>query len=129
MLRIALVEALLDRGNDEDIQYAVSLLRKDPYWKVRRAILARLCHLKKEEILDIALKALEDPHPVIRQLALAEAVAATASEDRRSMYLKNLSESPAPAVCDEILAAEGLNTDLSLHPLEEVKTILAARGA
>ncbi len=129
VLRVALAEALFDRGNSKDIQYLISLLRKDSDWKVRRAILARLASLKKEKVLDTAVRALEDPHPVIRQLALAEAIAATAKKDNRATYLDKLSQNPTPAVCDEILAAEGLSSDLSLRPLKELQGILIARGA
>ena len=129
ILRVALAEALFDRGNREDIQYVVSLLRKDSDWKVRRAILARLANLKKEKVLDTAVKALEDPHPVIRQLALTEAIAATAKKDKSTIYLAKLSQNPTPAICDEILAAEGLSSDLSLRPLKELQGILTARGA
>jgi len=128
VLRVALVEALLDRGNNKDIQYVISLLRKDRYWKVRRAILARLAGIKSKEVLDTALRALEDPHPVIKQLALAEAVAATAKKNKRPIYLAKLSQNPTPAMCNEILVAEGLRADLSLRPLEELRDILAARG-
>ncbi len=129
VLRVALAEALFDGGNDKDIQYLISLLRKDSDWKVRRAVLARLANLKKEKVLATAVGALEDPHPVIRQLALAEAIAATARKDNRVTYLDKLSQNPTPAVCDEILAAEGLSSDLSLRPLKELQGILIARGA
>jgi len=129
VLRAALVEALFDRGNKKDIEYLVSLLRKDSYWKVRRSILARLANLKKEKVLDTAIKALEDPHPVIRQLALAEAVAATAKKGKSASYLDKLSQNPTPAICDQILVAEGLSSDLSLRPLEELRKVLIARGA
>ena len=129
ILRVALAEALFDRGKSKDIQYLVSLLRKDSNWKVRRAILARLANLKKEKVLDTAVKALEDPHPVIRQLALTEAIAATAKKDKSTIYLAKLSQNPTPAICDEILAAEGLSSDLSLRPLKELQGILTARGA
>jgi HEAT repeat protein len=127
ILRVALVEALLDGGNSKDIQYVISLLRKDSYWKVRRAILARLAGIKNKEVLTTALSALEDPHPVIKQLALAEAVAATAKKDRRVAYLDKLSQDPTPAICDEILVAEGLSSDLSVRPLKELRSIVAAR--
>lgn len=129
ILRVALAEALFDGGNSKDIQYLISLLRKDSDWKVRRAILARLANLKKEKVLATALGALEDPHPVIRQLALTQAIAATANKDKRAIYLDKLSQNPTPAVCDEILAAEGLSSDLSLRPLKELQGILIARGA
>ena len=129
VLRAALVEALFDRGNKKDIQYLVSLLRKDSYWKVRRSILARLANLKKEKVLDTAIKALEDPHPVIRQLALAEAIAATAKKGKSAGYLDKLSQNPTPAICDEIFVAEGLSSDLSLRPLEKLRKVLIARGA
>jgi HEAT repeat protein len=129
VLRVALAEALFDRGDKNDIQYLVSLLRKDSYWKVRRSILARLANLKKEKVLDTAIKALEDPHPVIRQLALAEAIAATAKKGKSAAYLDKLSQNPSPAICDEILVAEGLSSDLSLRPMEELRKILIARGA
>jgi HEAT repeat protein len=129
VLRVALVEALFDQGNKNDIQYLVSLLRKDSEWKVRRAILARLASLKKEKVLDTAVEALEDPHPVIRQLALAEAIAATAKKGERANYLDKLSQNPTPAVCDEILVAEGLSSDLSLRPLAVLRKILIGRGA
>jgi len=129
VLRIALAEALFDGANDKDIQYLISLLRKDRDWKVRRAVLARLANLKKERVLATALSALEDPHPVIRQLALTEAIAATAKKDKSTIYLAKLSQNPTPAICDEILAAEGLSSDLSLRPLKELQGILTARGA
>jgi HEAT repeat protein len=129
VLRVALTEALFDRGNSKDVQYLISLLRKDSDWKVRRAILARLANLKREKVLDTAIKALEDPHPVIRQLALAEAIAATAKKNKRANYLDKLSQNPAPAICDQILLAEGLSSDLSLRPLEKLRKILIARGA
>ncbi len=129
VLRVALAEALFDRGKSKDIQYLISLLRKDSDWKVRRAVLARLANLKKEKVLATAIRALEDPHPVIKQLALAEAIAATARKDKRVTYLDKLSQNPTPAVCDEILAAEGLSSDLSLRPLKELQGILIARGA
>jgi HEAT repeat protein len=129
VLRAALVEALFDRGNKKDIQYLVSLLRKDSYWKVRRSILARLANLKKEKVLDIALMTLEDPHPVIRQLALAEIIAATAKKSKRAGYLDKLSQNPTPAICDQIFVAEGLSSDLSMQPLEKLRKILTARGA
>ena len=129
VLRVALAEALFDGGNNEDIQYLISLLRKDSDWKVRRAVLARLANLKKEKVLAAAVGALEDPHPVIRQLALAEAIAATAKKDKRAAYLDKLSQNPAPAVCDAILTEEGLSSDLSLRPLKELQGILTARGA
>jgi Ca-activated chloride channel family protein len=129
VLRVALTEALFDRGNSKDIQYLISLLRKDNEWKVRRAILARLADMRKEKVLDTAVKALEDPHPVIRQLALAEAIAATAKKDKRADYLDKLSQNPTPAVCDRILLDEGLSSDLSLRPLQELRKILIARGA
>lgn len=85
--------------------------------------------MRKEKVLDTAVKALEDPHPVIRQLALAEAIAATAKKDKRANYLDKLSQNPTPAICDEILLAEGLSSDLSLQPLEKLRKILIARGA
>lgn len=129
VLRAVLAEALFDHGNSKDVQYLVSLLRKDSDWKVRRAILARLADMRKEKVLDTAVKALEDPHPVIRQLALAEAIAATAKKDKRANYLDKLSQNPTPAVCDQILLAEGLSSDLSLRPLEKLRKILIARGA
>jgi Ca-activated chloride channel family protein len=129
ILRAALTEALFDRGNSKDVQYLVSLLRKDSDWKVRRAILAHLADMKKEKVLDTAVKALEDPHPVIRQLALAEAIAATAKKAKRANYLDKLSKNPTPATCDQILLAEGLSSDLSLRPLEKLRKILIARGA
>jgi len=129
VLRAALVEALFDRGNKKDIQYLVSLLRKDSYWKVRRSVLARLANLKKEKVLDIAAKTLEDPHPVIRQLALAEVIAATAKKGKSSGYLDKLSQNPTPAVCDQIFVAEGLSSDLSMQPLEKLRKVLIARGA
>jgi Ca-activated chloride channel family protein len=129
VLRVALTEALLDRGNSKDIQYLISLLRKDKEWKVRRAILARLADMRKEKVLDTAVKALEDPHPVIRQLALAEAIAATAKKDKRANYLDKLSQNPTPAVCDQILLDEGLSSDLSLRPLQEIRKVLIDRGA
>jgi hypothetical protein len=129
VLRVALVEALFDRSTTGDVKYLVSLLRKDSSWKVRRAILARLAGRKRQTVLDTALKALEDPHPVIKRLALAEAVAATAKKDKRPVYLAKLSQNPTPAVCDEILTAEGLSPDLSLRTLEELQGVLAARGA
>jgi hypothetical protein len=129
VLRVALVEALLDRGNSKDIQYTISLLRTDSYWKVRRAILARLAGIKNKEVLDTALTALEDPHPVIKQLALAEAIAATAKKDKRVAYLDKLSQDPTPAICDEILVAEGLSSDLSVRPLKELRSIVTARTA
>ncbi|MHC4604237.1 MAG: HEAT repeat domain-containing protein, partial [Planctomycetota bacterium] len=129
ILRVALAEALFDGGNNEDIQYLISLLRKESDWKVRRAVLARLANLKKEKVLATAVGALEDPHPVIRQLALAEAIAATAKKDKRATYLDKLSQNPTPAVCDAILTAEGLSSDLSLRPVKELKGILIARGA
>jgi hypothetical protein len=97
--------------------------------KVRRAVLARLAVLKKEKVLDTAIKALEDPHPVIRQLALAEAIAATAKKDKSVTYLDKLSKNPSPAICDEIFVAEGLSSDLSLRPLQEIQKILITRGA
>lgn len=128
VLRVALTEALFDRGNSKDIQYLTSLLRKDNEWKVRRAILARLADMRKEKVLDTAVKALEDPHPVIRQLALAEAIAATAKKDKRASYLDKLSQNPTPAVCDQILVAEGLSSDLSLRPMQEIRKVLIARG-
>jgi len=129
VLRVALTEALFDRGNDKDIQHLISLLRKDNEWKVRRAILARLADTRKEKVLDTAIKALEDPHPVIRQLALAEAIAATANKDKRANYLDKLSQNPTPAVCDQILLDEGLSSDLSLRTMQELRKILIARGA
>ena len=129
VLRVALTEALFDRGKSKDVQYLVSLLRKDSDWKVRRAILARLADMRKEKVLDTAVKALEDPHPVIRQLALAEAIAATAKKGKRANYLDKLSQNPTPAICDQILMAEGLSSDLSLRPLEVLRKILIARGA
>jgi len=129
ILRVALAEALFDRGKSKDIQYLISLLRKDSDWKVRRAVLARLANLKKEKVLDTAVSALEDPHPVIKQLALAEAIAATARKDKSAIYLDKLSQNPTPVICDEILAAEGLSSDLSLRPLKELQGILTARGA
>jgi HEAT repeat protein len=129
ILRVVLAEALFDGGNSKDIQYLISLLRKDRDWKVRRAVLARLADLKKEKVLATALSALEDPHPVIRQLALTQAIAATASKDKRAIYLAKLSQNPTPAVCDEILTAEGLSSDLSLRPVGELQGILIARGA
>ena len=129
ILRVALAEALFDGGNSKDIQYLISLLRKDSDWKVRRAVLARLANLKKEKVLDTAISALEDPHPVIKQLALAEAIAATARKDKSAIYLDKLSQNPTPVICDEILAAEGLSSDLSLRPLKELQGILTARGA
>ncbi len=79
--------------------------------------------------MDTAVKALEDPHPVIRQLALAEAIAATAKKGKSVTYLDKLSKNPSPAICDEIFAAEGLSLDLSLQPLEELRKILIGRGA
>jgi HEAT repeat protein/uncharacterized protein YegL len=124
ILRVALAEALLDRGNTDDITHLTSLLRKDSSWKVRRAILAKLASLQKEKVLDTAIKAFDDPHPVIRQLALAEAIAATADKDKRGAYLDRISANPAPATCDQILAGEGLSTDLSLRPREELRDIL-----
>lgn len=129
VLRVALAEALFDRGEDKDIQYLISLLRKDSDWKVRRAVLARLANLKKEKVLDTAIRALEDPHPVVRQLALAEAIAATAKKGKSITYLDKLSKNPSPAICDEIFVAEGLNSDLSLRPMEELRKILIGRGA
>jgi len=129
VLRAALAEALFDLGEDKDVQYLISLLRKDSDWKVRRAVLARLANLKKEKVLDTAIKALEDPHPVIRQLALAEAIAATAKKGKSAAYLDKLSQNPSPAICDEIFAAEGLSSDLSLRPVKELRKILIARGA
>ena len=129
VLRVALVEALFDRSTTGDVKYLVSLLRKDSSWKVRRAVLARLAGRKRQTVLDTALKALEDPHPVIKRLALAEAVAATAKKDKQPVYLAKLSRNPTPAVCDEILSAEGLSPDLSLRTLEELQGVLAARGA
>jgi len=129
VLRAALAEALFDRGNTNDIQYLTSLLRTDSDWKVRRAVLARLAVLEKEKVLDTAIKALEDPHPVIRQLALAEAIAATAKKDKSAAYLDKLSKNPSPVICDEIFVAEGLSSDLSLRPLEELRKILIGRGA
>ncbi|MGB2808380.1 MAG: VIT domain-containing protein [Sedimentisphaerales bacterium] len=129
VLRAVLAEALFDLGEGKDVQYLISLLRKDSDWKVRRAILARLADMRKEKVLDTAVKALEDPHPVIRQLALAEAIAATAKKDKRANYLDKLSQNPTPAICDEILLAEGLSSDLSLQPLEKLRKILIARGA
>lgn len=129
MLRVALVEALLDGGSDKDIEYAVSLLRKDNAWKVRRAILAKLAARQKERVLPTALAGLEDPHPVIRQIALAEAVAATAEKNKRAIYLDKLSQNPTPATCDEVLTAEGLSPDLSLRPVQELRAILMARVA
>lgn len=129
MLRVALVEALLDGGSDKDIEYAVSLLRKDTAWKVRRAILAKLAARQKERVLQTALAGLEDPHPVIRQIALAEAVAATAEKNKRAIYLDKLSQNPTPATCDEVLTAEGLSPDLSLRSAQELRTILMARVA
>jgi HEAT repeat protein len=128
ILRVALVEAVLDRGRTQDMEYLTSLLRTDSNWKVRRAILARLASLKKEKILDTAMKALEDPHPIIRRLALAEAIAATADKDKRVAYLDKIASNPAPAICDEILVAEGLSPDLSLRPRGELWTILRTRG-
>lgn len=129
VLRVVLAEALFDRGNNKDVQYLISLLRKDRDWKVRRAILARLASLKKEKVLDTAIEALEDPHPVIRQLALAEAVAATAKKGKSAAYLDKLSQNPTPATCDEILVGEGLSSDLSLLTLEKLRKILIGRGA
>ena len=129
VLRVALAEALFDRGNTNDIQYLTSLLRTDSSWKVRRAVLARLANLKKEKVLDTAIKALEDPHPVIRQLALAEAIAATAKKGKSAAYLDKLSQNPSPVICDEIFVAEGLSSDLSLRPMEELRKVLIARGA
>jgi Ca-activated chloride channel family protein len=129
VLRVALAEALFDRGRSKDVQYLISLLRKDSDWKVRRAVLARLADMRKEKVLDTAVKALEDPHPVIRQLALAEAIAATAKKGKRANYLDKLSKNPTPAICDQILLAEGLSSDLSLRPLEKLRKILIARGA
>jgi len=129
VLRAALVEALFDRGNKNDIEYLVSLLRKDSYWKVRRSILARLAALRKEKVLDTAVGALDDPHPVIRQLALAEAVAATAKKGKSAIYLDKLSQNPTPANCEQIFVAEGLSSDLSMRPLEELRKVLIARGA
>jgi Ca-activated chloride channel family protein len=129
VLRAALAEALFDRGDTGDVQYLTSLLRTDSSWKVRRSVLARLAVLKKEEVLDTAVKALEDPHPVIRQLALAEAIAATAKKGKSVIYLDKLSKNPSPAICDEIFSAEGLSLDLSLQPLEELRKILIGRGA
>ena len=129
VLRAALAEALFDRGDTGDVQYLTSFLRTDSSWKVRRSVLARLAVLKKEKVLDTAVKALEDPHPVIRQLALAEAIAATAKKGKSVTYLDKLSKNPSPAICDEIFAAEGLSSDLSLQPLEELRKILIGRGA
>lgn len=129
ILRVALVEALFDRCNTDDITHLTSLLRKDSSWKVRRAILAKLASLQKEKVLDTAIKALDDPHPVIRQLALAESIAATAGKDNRVAYLDKISANPAPGTCDEILVGEGFGPDLSLRPREELQKILTARGA
>jgi HEAT repeat protein len=129
ILRVALVEALFDRGNADDVTRLTSLLRKDSSWKVRRAILAKLASLQKEKVFDTAIKALDDPHPVIRQLALTEAVAATAGKDNRAAYLDKISANPAPATCDEILVGEGFGADLSLRPREKLQKILNARAA
>ena len=129
VLRAALTEALFDQSKSKDVQYLISLLRTDSDWKVRRTVLARLADMSKEKVLDTAVKALEDPHPVIRQLALAEAIAATAKKDKRANYLDKLSKNPTPAICDQILLAEGLSSDLSLRPLEKLRKILIARGA
>jgi Ca-activated chloride channel family protein len=129
VLRAALAEALFDRSESKDVQYLASLLKTDSSWKVRRAVLARLANLKKGKVLDTAIEALEDPHPVIRQLALAEAIAATAEKDKSVAYLDKLSQNPSPAVCDEIFVAEGLSSDLSMRPLAELRKVLIARGA
>jgi len=60
---------------------------------------------------------------------LAEAIASTAKKDRRVAYLDKLSQDPTPAICDEILVAEGLSSDLSVRPLKELRSIIAARTA
>jgi Ca-activated chloride channel family protein len=129
VLRAALVEVLFDRGSRDDVQYLASLLRTDSSWKVRRAVLARLASLKKEDVLETAVKALEDPHPVIRQLALAEAIAATAKNGKSADYLDKLSKNPSTAICDEIFVTEGLSSDLSLRPMGELRKLLISRGA
>ena len=126
ILRVALAEALFDRADSQDITYLTSLLKKDRYWKVRRVILVRLS--KNEKILDIALGAMEDTNPAIKQLALTQAVAATAGKENSSAYFDKLMQSPTPVVCDEILEAEGLSTDLSIYPLDKIKDIITKRS-
>jgi Ca-activated chloride channel family protein len=126
ILRVALVEALFDRYENQDVTYLISLMKKDRDWKVRRVILTRLS--KNEKILDIASDAIEDTNPVIKQLAVTQAVAATAKKDKSAAYLDKILKSPTPVVCDEIIEAEGLSTDLSIYPVNKIKSIIAERS-
>lgn len=129
ILRVALIEELLDGGKEADVSYCASLLRTDPSWKVRRTVLAGLAGREGAEALQAALGAISDPHAAVRQLALATAVAATAAPEKRSAYLKAIAENPTPAACDRVLSAEGLDADLALRSRGEIERVLKSRGA
>ncbi|MFA5840184.1 MAG: VIT domain-containing protein [Candidatus Margulisiibacteriota bacterium] len=126
-LRTAIVEVLLEHQDKTDIKQITQLLRKDPAWKVRRAILAKLSKIDPENILPTAMAALEDPNSMIKQLALTEAVAATAAKDKRATYLAKIATNPTSVTCSEILQAEKIDPDLSLKSLKEIKVIIAKR--
>jgi Ca-activated chloride channel homolog len=126
ILRVALVEALFDRSDSQDVTDLISLMKKERDWKVRRVILTRLS--KNGKILDIAMDAIEDTNPVIKQLAVTQAVAATAKKEKSSTYFDKLLQSPTPVVCDEILTAEGLSTDIPIYPINKIKNIIAERS-
>ncbi len=128
VLRVALVETILDVPDDAAIKEANLLLRTDKSWRVRRAILARLATAGPKRFLPAVQIALDDPHPVIKQIALASAVALTSPRSKQEKYLHKLASAPTPATCTEILIAEGLKPDISLLPRSEIRKILTKRG-
>ncbi|MFA4858561.1 MAG: VIT domain-containing protein, partial [Candidatus Margulisiibacteriota bacterium] len=127
-LRTKIYEKLMSWDNPDDIHLASKALRRDPSWKVRRAILAKLAAAKQTAVLEYAIFALQDPHPLIKQLALTEAIAASATPAKRANYLEKIAKDPTPASCQKILLAEKIDPDLSLKSMTTIKAVLAGRG-
>jgi len=125
LVRVALVENVFPMLDEERGAYLIGLLRTDREWRVRRAVLAGLAARGDTEDYRKAIDlAIEDPHPVIKQLAVAGLVALKAPEDRREEHLRRLAALPTAATCQAILEAEGISVDLPLRSAADIRKAL-----
>jgi len=124
LVRVALVENVFLAPNPERLEYLTGLLRTDRDWRVRRAVLACLAGLDQRGFQTACDLALEDPHPVIKQIALAGLIALRAPDEKRDAYLGKLAGQPSAATCEAILKAEGIAPELAMRPAEEIRETL-----
>jgi HEAT repeat protein len=135
LFRTALLEVVIEQsvkkgGMDAATrELVIQQMKASRSWRVRRAALCGLARLGDRKALPNIIAALNDPHAVVQQLALAAGVAFTAKDaGARARHLKRLGRGPQPKVYREVCRTEGLDYDRLAVNRDEARKIILKRA-